>query len=587
MNPILPQDVNVPTVQLIGRLLRLIRRHLSGIGKGIMLGIFGSMIGLAAPLFTRILVDSVYPTHDFALLNVIVAAVGAFQLGAAFIGILRGLYSQLVLARVSASLELMLFNHLQHLPFKFFDEHQIGEVLSRLGDARNSITSISKAIETFAFSGSYVVLLPPILFWMDWRLATLSMLSTPLSSILTVVVGRALRPVWTRSAQASAKLSSMQIDSLSNIRTIKLSAAEQPTFVRLYTQAQLTLKLQLNASVVSAISSAAQATIKAASTIACTWYGWTLVLRNEMTLGEFLAFSAYVGMLSGPVAGMSSLLGEFQRIAVPLSRMFEYLDVIPDSDPMAVQTKIARPFVTPVVGEFEVRNVTFAYAADRAPVLRDIKVSFPSGSSTAIVGASGAGKSTLLRLLAGVDTPNHGSIFLDGRSLSSFQMRELRNQVSVVWQETGIIRGTIRENLTLGCETVAQSVIEQAMSICRFDAFVKRLPLGLETTVAESGVSLSAGERQRLALSRALIRSTQVLLLDEATSAVDSVQDTLIFNALLDYYRTRTLVFVTHRLSSAALADQICVVHGSAIVAFGSHAKLLEESEIYRQMTVS
>jgi ABC-type multidrug transport system fused ATPase/permease subunit len=317
---------------------------------------------------------------------------------------------------------------------------------------------------------------------------------------------------------------------------------------------------------------ATNAIVRALGTAVYTWYAWRLILAQQMTLGDYIAFTAYIGYLYNPISQISNLFAEFQQSAVSLGRMFEYLDAPTEQDP-ALSYFPPQPVKHVLEGDIRLRDLTFGYTPEK-PVLREVNIHFPAGMITAVVGHSGVGKSSVLRLLTRMEDPDEGQVFFDGIPATSIAINDLRRQVSVVWQEFSLMKGTIWDNLTL----------DDAVRLCRLEPLIRDLPEGYETQVGEWGSTLSGGQRQRLSLARALIRDTPVLLLDEATSNVDMATESEILRDLFGRLQGKTVVFVTHRVTTAAMADQIVVLEKGRVAGSGTHAELLQSSDTYRQL---
>jgi ABC-type bacteriocin/lantibiotic exporter with double-glycine peptidase domain len=391
-----------------------------------------------------------------------------------------------------------------------------------------------------------------------------------------------LRRYWKRTAEAYAELGALQVEVLSHIRSLKTLAMEREIYAKGSRAMQAGLRVQLKAGGYSEVFGTFNAAVRGLGTAVFTWYAWMLIINGEMTLGEYVAFSAYVGYLLNPLTQITSLFTDFQQSAVNLGRMFEYLDQSPEQDPAQAYAP-PPPFRTVIEGDIEMRGVCFGYSPERE-VLHEVNVRFPRGTVTSIVGTSGAGKSSLLRLVLRLEEPVQGEVRVDGTPVSEISLPDLRRQVSVVWQEFGLMRGTLWENLTLGAEDPSAARVDDAVRLVRLDELVSGLPDGYETSVGEWGATLSGGQRQRLALARALIRDAPVLLLDEATSNVDMQTEGEILRDLFARMEGKTVIFVTHRVPTAALADQVVVVEAGRVVAVGTHAELMEGSEAYRNL---
>jgi ABC-type bacteriocin/lantibiotic exporter with double-glycine peptidase domain len=424
------------------------------------------------------------------------------------------------------------------------------------------------------------VLVPLFMFLMQPKLAVVSLVSVPLTVAITAATARMLRKHWKKTAEANAELSALQVEVLSHIRTLKTLGVEHQVYGKANRAVQSALRATLKAGGFAQVTAMLNGTAMGLGSAVFTWYGWKLILANEMTLGTFVAFAAYIGYLFTPLNQITALYTDFQQSAVNLGRMFEYLDLPTEQDP-ALAYAPAPPIRNVIEGDVRMRGVRFGYAPGKE-VLHDIDVHFPRGRITSIVGPSGAGKSSLLRLVTRMEEPDAGEVSVDGEPIASISIADLRRQVTVVWQEFSLMQGTVWENLTLGATDPSRAQVDDAVRLCRLEPLIRELPYGYETNVGEWGSTLSGGQRQRMALARALVRDAPVLLLDEATSNVDMQTETEILRDLFARMEGKTVIFVTHRVSTAALADQVVVVAAGRVAAVGTHAELMQGSEIYR-----
>ena len=565
-----------------GRLLRLTRRYWGALGKGLALSMVLSALGLAIPYLSKLLIDEVYPSGNLSMMHLLVLGILGVSAGSAVLAAIRFYFTTYVTAHLANATSLLFFNHLQHLRVRFFDEHRVGEIASRFGDVRGLLNMVARSFETVFVNGAYLLLVPPFMFLLQWKLALVSLVSIPLTVAITAASGRLLRKYWKRSAEAYADLTALQVEALSHIRTIKTLAAEHHVYKRANGAIRGALQVQLRAAGYSQLFGSLNAIVAALGTAVFTGFAWTLILRQEMTLGDYVAFAAYVGYLTTPLTQITSLFSDFQQSAVSLGRMFEYLDMAPEQDPAQAYAP-PPPVQTVIAGDIRMRGVSFGYAPGKE-VLHGVDVHFPRGRVTSIVGPSGAGKSSLLRLIMRLEEPDGGEVAIDGAPVSALSLADLRRQMAVVWQEVTLLQGTLWDNLTLGVDDPSRTRVDEAVRLCRLDALVRELPRGYDTSVAEWGATLSGGQRQRVALARAIVRDTPVLLLDEATSNVDMQTETEILRDMFARMEGKTVVFVTHRVSTASLADQIVVVEAGRVVAVGPHAELIEESETYRRL---
>lgn len=585
--PSASSQTEIPTLRKASkyfvRLVGLIRPYWGALLKSMSLGLFIGVIGMVSPYLSKLLIDEVYPSQDVTLMHILVGGILALSVSTRLVGAIQGYYSMYVNTRLSNALQLLFFNHLQHLPMRFFDDHRVGEILSRFRDVGSSLGSVTHVFQTVLVQGIYLFIVPPILFFLHWQLALIAVIGIPLTAIITTLSGRLLRKYWKRSAEVSAELSAFQVETLSHIRTLKALAREHRNYYLAKEQVQEVIQTQLKASGYGQLLGLANGMLHALNAALFIWFGWSLILSQELTLGTFIAFSAYIGFLYNPVTKFLGLYSQFQQAAVNLDRMFEYLDCPAEQSPTLAYAP-PPPIQTSLVGHIRMTNVFFGYTPDH-PVLRNITLEVPAGSLTAIVGPSGSGKTSLLRLLVGMASPDQGQITIDGHNIEAISLPDLRRQISVVWQEFGLIKGTIWDNLILGLDSPpARQRVDEIIALCQLNQLMDALPQGYQTPVAEWGASLSGGQRQRLAIARALIRDTPIFLLDEATANIDVQTEQDLLHGIFDYLKDRTILWVTHRINTTSLADQICILENGALADVGSHRDLLARNGDYNKL---
>ncbi len=305
-----------------------------------------------------------------------------------------------------------------------------------------------------------------------------------------------------------------------------------------------------------------------------------MVVREELSLGAFMAFTAYLGLMAGPFGQLLGLVDSMQEAAVALSRFFEYYDAPVDSDadtPTGMAELHSRAANTIVL-----ENVSFGYRTG-AWVLRAQSMRVPAGALAALVGPSGAGKSTILRLVARLYAPQSGRVVVGGLDLAHDALHYARRSMGIVLQEGGMVAGSVRDNILMGRNHLSEVAIEQALEATDLIDLVQSLPAGLDTQVSEAGMSLSGGQRQRLAIARAIAGGPPILVFDEATSGLDPHTEHVVLTRIRGAYPLTTMLIATHRETIAHLADQVYWVGGAQIRGGQSHSVMIETDSAYRE----
>lgn len=564
------------------KLLFLIKPYWFKLIKGMSLGIILGVIGMAIPYFTKLLIDKVYPASDLNLMYVIVIGILAFSITSSVIGLIQGYFNMVVNTKLSNATNLMFFNHIQYLKIRFFDEHQVGEIMSRFRDVGTALNTVNNVFQTIFVNGIYLFIVPPFLLILNWKLAVVSLITIPLTVITISITGKFMRKYWKKTSEAYADISAFQVEMFTNIRVLKALALEKYVYKKTDEKITSAINMQLKAAGMGQMLGLINGILQAGNTALFTYLGWIYIISKEMTLGDYIAFTSYIGYLYNPIRQFVGLISDFQQSSVSFTRMYEYLEAEPEQTPVYFSDENLKE-VKPVKGDIELKNVSFSYNGTKE-ILKNINLHISPGTINAVIGQSGSGKSTLLRLLIRLEETENGNILIDHKEIKNYELDELRRNITVIWQEFSIFKGTIWENLTLGSERVNQQEVDEIIKLCRMDEFIKNLPQGYETNIGEFGTTISGGQRQRLSIARALIRNTPVLIFDEATSNIDITTETEILNDIFKKYRNKTIIIVTHRVASISKADKIFMLSDGELIAQGSHLELLNCCTKYRDL---
>jgi ATP-binding cassette subfamily B protein len=552
------------------RLLPFVSPFLRRLVLVFCLSLFGTILGLLWPLFTKILIDDVLLAKNLHLLFVlsgvmVVTTVLGYGLGA----LNRYLYTQIT-ARILFALRQHLFAHLQGLSLRFHTHAKVGDLLSRL----NTDISEVQAVLTdaaFAFVTNVFVLLATVgfLVWLDWRLFVVSLLVVPLQ-LYGVSQLRPLVVDETRKIrELNAAISSFLVESLSAIKFIKLFAAENIQLDKLRLLGEKFVGLATRFEMLNYWGSTASTAATFLGGALTTLYGGYLVIQGEMTIGGLIAFSTYQSRAFSPLQALMDLYLRIERAGVSLERIFEFLDLGKEQ-----HERGGHGLRLPAVrGEVEFRNVSFSYEAN-TPILRELSFRVPAGARLMILGPSGTGKTTVADLLVRLYEPAGGAVFLDGHDVRDYDLRWLRNQVVVVSHESALFHASLAENLRYASPAASLGEIVAAAGAVGLHDFIAALPQGYDTLVGERGARLSAGQKQRLALARALLKQPAILVLDEALSGLDVDSETRVRAAVETLMAGRTTIMITHRLSSLRGDDAIIVLDAGRVAWEGRYGDL-------------
>ncbi len=377
---------------------------------------------------------------------------------------------------------------------------------------------------------------------------------------------------------AYASENSYLIEVLSGIRTVKSTAVEQTVRWHWEELLQQEIKKRFAGQVISNRLQIFSNLIESLMTTALLWFGASLVIKNQLTIGQLVAFNMLLSSVISPFQRLTVLWNEFQEVTIAVERINDVLDAEPEED----LHHQARQSLPPIQGHIRFDNVTFRYHPESdMNVLENLSFELKPGQMVALVGRSGSGKTTISKLVLGLYPLTDGKIFIDGQDITSLSLHSLRHQVGVVDQDTFLFGGTIRENICLGQPNASTEAIIEAAKLAGADEFIKKLPMGYESQIGEGGGMLSGGQRQRIAIARALLGNPKLLVLDEATSHLDAESERIIQNNLIKIIGDRTTLVIAHRLSTIRHADLILVLDKGILIEQGPHEELMKKRGHY------
>ena len=528
------------------------------------------LAGLVLPGTTKFLIDDVVQKRNIALLTPLAFVAGGAVLVQALTSFSLTQLLSKAAQRLIADLRIRVQQHIGRLPVRYYDSNKTGALLSRIMSDVEGVRNLVGTGLVEMLGGAITAIFAFVLLL---RInVTLTLVALGFMALFAVLVRKALasvRPIFRERGKINAEVSGRLAESLSGVRIIKgFRAEEREASVFARGAFRLFENVRRTLTATSFLSMGATL-MMGVVTITVMIFGGRMIVRGDMTLGDFVAFSLYLGLLVAPVFQLVNIGSQLTEAFAGLDRMHEVLDETPeDVDPLRT-----RPLER-VVGDVRFQDVSFQYEPDR-PVLHSVTFKAVPGTSTALVGPSGSGKSTLISLVAAFANPTSGTILIDGVDLSTVRLDSYRSQLGVVLQDNFLFDGTIKENILFGRPEADDQAVLEAARIARVDEFALKMEKGYDTIIGERGVKLSGGQRQRVAIARAVLADPRILILDEATSSLDTESEALIQEGLAGLMKGRTTFIIAHRLSTIRSADQILVLEQGRIVETGTHKELL------------
>jgi ABC-type multidrug transport system fused ATPase/permease subunit len=565
--------------QTFVRLLGFLKPYKVSLAVSIVLAIGYQASQIAVVWLTKNVIDDAIAPHDSHKLWIFVAAIFALGLVRALLMYGRRMISGRQALSVEMDLRQGLYSHLVRLSFGFYDRHQTGQLMSRATvDLQGVRFFLGYGLIFFFQNILTVVFVTAVLFVFQWKLALIALAITPVLVALAYRYSHISHPTLREVQQKLADVATVAEENIVGVHVVKSFAQEEQEERKFRHRSEEVFEQTIKANRQRATYVPLISWVPLVAQAAVLLVGAQMVTSGELTVGGFVAFSLYLGMLVMPLRSLGMWIGQAQRATASGERIFQVID-----EPEEISDRPDAEELPAGGGHIRFEDVSFEYLPGQ-PVLEGITLDVAPGRTIALIGHTGSGKTTLTSLVPRFYDVTAGRVLVDGADVRDVTLRSLRRAIGVIAQDTFLFSATVRENITFGAPDLSDEEVERAARLAQAHEFVERLPNGYETVIGERGITLSGGQRQRLAIARAIAVDPRILILDDATASVDASTEARIRLGLREAMEGRTTLIIAHRLSTISLADEIVVVDRGRLLAQGTHDELLETSTVYRDI---
>jgi subfamily B ATP-binding cassette protein HlyB/CyaB len=541
------------------------------LGEVLLISFMLQLFALVSPLFFQVVMDKVLVHHGLTTLDVLVVGLVVIVIFESVLNGLRTFVFSHTTSRIDVELGSRLFRHLVQLPLNYFQARRVGDSVARVRELENIRSFLTGNALTVLLDVFFSVVFIAVMLVYSVPLTLIVLVSLPLYFALSLAVVPILRKRLDAKFARGAENQAMLVETVTGIQTVKASALE-PSFSKRW-DSQLAAYVAASFKTQNLASWAHEGVnlIGKLVNAATLWYGAHLVMGNELTVGQFVAFNMFAQRVAQPIMRMAQLWTDFQQTGISVARLGDILNTRTEIPPTSAAQLPA------IKGRITLDAVTFRYRPEAAPVLNGISLDVKPGEVIGIVGRSGSGKSTLTKLVQRLYTPEGGRLLVDGIDISLIDAAQLRRQIGVVLQENLLFNRSVRENIAITDPAASIEAVVRVAQLAGAHEFISELPEGYDTVVGEQGSSLSGGQRQRIAIARALFTNPRVLIFDEATSALDYESEAIIQRNMQHICLGRTVLIIAHRLSAVRHAHRIIVMDKGKIVEVGPHDALVKQ----------
>ena len=534
--------------------------------------VFVQIFQLMNPLIIQQIIDNVLGRGANGTLPILATLLFVFAI---FENILTAVRTNLFIDttnRIDISLGEQVIDHLLRLPLSFFDKRPVGELSSRLGELEQIRNFLTSTALTVVLDSLFSVIYIAVMLLYSWVLTIVSLLVAPILALLTFSVSPIVRRQLRTKAELNAKTQNHLVEVLTGIQTVKAQNFEVKARWKWKDRYTKYITESFKNAVTSTSYNSITQLLNQFSSLGVLCVGTFLVIQGNLTLGELIAFRIISGYVTGPLLRLSNLYQNFQQTNISIERVSEIINT-PQESTEKDNLNIPMP---KIAGDIKFDNLSFGFIEKGPLNLSKVNLEIPQGKFVAIVGESGSGKSTLTKLIARLYEPHEGRILIDNIDISKVELSSLRSQIGIVPQDSILFDGTVQENISLTNPEANTEDIVSAAKIACANEFVMNLPTGYSSDVGERGSNLSGGQRQRIAIARSILQNPNLLIMDESTSALDFQTERKVSLNLMEYFRGKTVLFITHRLNSIIHSDLIVMMHQGRVEELGTHNELMD-----------
>lgn len=566
----------------IKRLLTYLRPYRWRISAVFVLVVLGTLFTLVGPVLIGVAIDRYIVPGDLQGLIGISAIMLAAYLASSGTTVAYTLVMVNITQELVLDIRSHLFSHIQTLSMDFYDDQETGDLMSRVTNDTDAINRVlSNGLVQLAASILQLVGVLIAMIALDWQLALGSLVVLPIMLAITGAIASRSRQAFRQVQKNLGDLNAYSEENISGVRVVRTFARESETIKAFQLVNKRNRESGIQAEKIVALLNPLITVMSTIAIAVIAGLGGWLALRNMISVGVIVSFTAYIRQFFQPLRQLAQLYNQLQSGLAGAERIFEIMDAIPSVEDQSDSVSLDH-----ISGEVEFEHVHFEYEKDK-PVLVDVTMRVQPGQTIALVGPTGAGKTTIINLLSRFYDVQKGTIRVDGIDIRAIQQSSLRQQLGIVLQDTYLFSDTVLENIRYGRIDASDEDVIQAAKLANADQFICRLPKGYQTVVSEQGGNFSQGQRQLIAIARAVLADPAILILDEATSSVDTRTEMQIQQALLHLMEGRTAFVIAHRLSTIREADQVLVIHDNRIIERGNHQDLLKRGGFYHDLYMS